>query len=84
MFDMYALHASLQEWKSCAVGCKFQFNANQKPDATFGVGQQPGTANVLRSMESSHYYSENNIDLARRWVSTLRDDSFVVFDTLKE
>ncbi|KAG5548155.1 hypothetical protein RHGRI_013751 [Rhododendron griersonianum] len=55
-----------QEWKSCAVGCKFQFNANQKPDATFGVGQQPGTANVLRSMESSHYYSENNIDLARR------------------
>lgn len=84
MFDMYALHAFLQEWKSCAVGCKFQFNANQKSDATFGVAQQPGTANVLRSMESSHYYSENNIDLARRWVSTLRDDSFVVFDTLKE
>lgn len=55
-----------QEWKSCAVGCKFQFSPSKKPDATFGLGQQPGTACVHRSMESSHYYSENNIANARR------------------
>lgn len=61
---------SAQEWKSCSVGCHFGFNANKKPDAAFGLPQQSGTAGVLRSMESSHYYSENNIAQARRWVST--------------
>lgn len=55
-----------QEWKSCSVGCHFGFNANKKPDAAFGLPQQSGTAGVLRSMESSHYYSENNIAQARR------------------
>ncbi|XP_059647794.1 glycoprotein 3-alpha-L-fucosyltransferase A-like [Cornus florida] len=55
-----------EEWKSCAVGCKFGFNPNKKPDAAFGVPQETGTASVLRSMESSHYYSENNIAHARR------------------
>ncbi|PSS29333.1 Fucosyltransferase-like protein [Actinidia chinensis var. chinensis] len=54
-----------QEWKSCAVGCTFGFNPNKKPDADFGLPQQPGTASVHRSMESSHYYSENNIASAR-------------------
>ncbi|KAL7002819.1 Alpha-(1,3)-fucosyltransferase 11 [Sarracenia purpurea var. burkii] len=55
-----------QEWKSCAVGCKFGFTPNTKSDAAFGLPQPPGTASVLRSMESSQYYSENNIALARR------------------
>jgi glycoprotein 3-alpha-L-fucosyltransferase len=53
------------------VGCKFGFNGNQKPDAAFGLPQQAGTASVLRSMESAQYYAENNIDMARRWVSTI-------------
>jgi glycoprotein 3-alpha-L-fucosyltransferase len=61
----------MQEWKSCSVGCKFGFNGNQKPDAAFGLPQQAGTASVLRSMESAQYYAENNIDMARRWVSTV-------------
>ncbi|KAL3538874.1 hypothetical protein ACH5RR_002240 [Cinchona calisaya] len=55
-----------QEWKSCSVGCKFGYGANKKPDAAFGLPQQDGAASVLRSMESSQYYSENNIALARR------------------
>ncbi|PSS26107.1 Glycoprotein like [Actinidia chinensis var. chinensis] len=55
-----------QEFKSCAVGCKFGFNPNKKPDAAFGLIEQPGTARVLRSMESSHYYAENNLAHARR------------------
>ncbi|KAI5386972.1 glycoprotein 3-alpha-L-fucosyltransferase A isoform X2 [Lathyrus oleraceus] len=55
-----------QEWTSCAVGCKFGLNGNQRPDATFGLPQQAGTESVLRSMESAHYYPENNLAMARR------------------
>ncbi|GMN37630.1 hypothetical protein TIFTF001_006977 [Ficus carica] len=55
-----------QEWSSCAVGCQFGFDQNKKPDAAFGIPQQKGTASVLRSMESSQYYAENNLDQARR------------------
>ncbi|KAL7246876.1 hypothetical protein ACSBR2_001897 [Camellia fascicularis] len=55
-----------QECKSCAVGCKFGYNPSKKPDAGFGLSHQPGTASVLRSMESSQYYAANNIALARR------------------
>ncbi|KAF7810969.1 glycoprotein 3-alpha-L-fucosyltransferase A [Senna tora] len=55
-----------QEWKSCSVGCQFGYNSGNKPDAAFGSSQQAGTASVLRSMESSQYYSENNIAMARR------------------
>ncbi|XP_052192745.1 glycoprotein 3-alpha-L-fucosyltransferase A [Diospyros lotus] len=55
-----------QDWKSCAVGCKFGFDPNRQPDAAFGLPRQPGTASVLRSMESAQYYSENNVPLARR------------------
>ncbi|KAL0384213.1 UNVERIFIED_CONTAM: Glycoprotein 3-alpha-L-fucosyltransferase A [Sesamum radiatum] len=56
----------LKEWKSCAVGCKFGFEAHKKPDAAFGLPQEPGTASVLRSMESASYYAENNLAMARR------------------
>ncbi|KAJ4716313.1 glycoprotein 3-alpha-L-fucosyltransferase A-like [Melia azedarach] len=55
-----------QEWKTCDVGCNFGHDPDRQPDAAFGSPQQPGTASVLRSMESSHYYSENNIAQARR------------------
>ncbi|GAB4853964.1 Alpha-(1,3)-fucosyltransferase 11 [Ancistrocladus abbreviatus] len=54
-----------QEWKTCAVGCKFAYDPSRKPDAAFGWPQEHGTASVLRSMESSQYYAENNIHNAR-------------------
>ncbi|KAF2321148.1 hypothetical protein GH714_034555 [Hevea brasiliensis] len=55
-----------KEWRTCAVGCSFGFDSSRKPDAAFGSPNQGGTVSVLRSMESSHYYSENNIAQARR------------------
>ncbi|KAL3515280.1 hypothetical protein ACH5RR_022182 [Cinchona calisaya] len=55
-----------QEWKSCPVGCKFGYDGNTKPDAAFGLPQRDGTASVLRSMESSRYYAQNNMAVARR------------------
>lgn len=61
----------MQEWKSCSVGCKFGFSGDRKPDAAFGLPQPSGTASILRSMESAEYYAENNIAMARRWVSTV-------------
>ncbi|KAI3753140.1 hypothetical protein L2E82_25185 [Cichorium intybus] len=54
-----------QEWKSCAVDCKFGFD-QKKADAAFGLPNGGGTAGVLRSMESAQYYAENNIAMARR------------------
>ncbi|XP_073310972.1 glycoprotein 3-alpha-L-fucosyltransferase A-like isoform X1 [Primulina huaijiensis] len=60
------VHGAAEEWKTCAVGCKFGSESGKKPDAAFGFPQQPGTAAVLRSMESATYYYENNIDNARR------------------
>lgn len=62
----------LKEWKSCAVNCKFGFE-QKKADAAFGLPNGGGTAGVLRSMESAQYYAENNIAMARRWVSTILD-----------
>lgn len=56
------------------MGCKFEYNSHGKLDASFGIPQPAGTASVIRSMESAQYYSENKIDLARRWVSTIWND----------
>ncbi|XP_073141880.1 glycoprotein 3-alpha-L-fucosyltransferase A isoform X2 [Henckelia pumila] len=64
--DPILVHGAAEEWKTCAVGCKFGSESGKKPDAAIGFPQQPGTAAVLRSMESAKYYSENNIDNARR------------------
>ncbi|XP_008805272.2 glycoprotein 3-alpha-L-fucosyltransferase A-like isoform X1 [Phoenix dactylifera] len=58
--------AEKKDWASCSVGCKFGSGANKEPDATFKRPRHPATASVLRSMESSHYYRENNINVARR------------------
>lgn len=52
------------------MGCKFGVDSDKKPDAAFGTTQQAGTAGVLRSMESAQYYPENDVVMARRWVST--------------
>ncbi|KAG2704509.1 hypothetical protein I3843_05G007200 [Carya illinoinensis] len=57
---------SEKEWQSCSVGCQFGFSPGKTPDAAFGSTQTRGTAGVLRSMESSQYYLENNIHMARR------------------
>ena len=62
------------------MSCTFGIDPSKKPDAAFGLPQQSGVASVLRSMESASYYSENNIALARRWVSTSCNDLFV-FET---
>ncbi|URE43494.1 hypothetical protein MUK42_15354 [Musa troglodytarum] len=58
--------AENQDWSTCSVGCKFGSVAKRVPDATFNLPQQPSTAIVRRSMESSKYYIENNINVARR------------------
>ncbi|XP_064986757.1 glycoprotein 3-alpha-L-fucosyltransferase A-like isoform X2 [Musa acuminata AAA Group] len=58
--------AENQDWSTCSVGCKFGSVAKRVPDATFNLPQQPSTAVVHRSMESSKYYIENNINVARR------------------
>ena len=47
------------------------FTSDKKPDAAFGLSHQPGTLSIIRSMESAHYYQENNLAQARRWVSTV-------------
>ncbi|OVA15676.1 Glycosyl transferase [Macleaya cordata] len=56
-----------QDWDSCSVGCKFGYKpeTNTRPDAAIGLPED-GVAGILRSMESSHYYAENNVALARR------------------
>ncbi|KAL5992821.1 putative fucosyltransferase-like protein [Asimina triloba] len=66
--DPIIVSGSDQEWSTCSVGCKFAYTSasDRKPDAAFGMHQDPETARVLRSMESSHYYPENNIGQARR------------------
>lgn len=63
--DPILVSGSQEEWK-CSVGCKFGFSSDKEPDAQFGLHGQAGKAKILRSMESSQYYAENNIDQARR------------------
>ncbi|XP_047342282.1 putative fucosyltransferase-like protein [Impatiens glandulifera] len=53
-----------EDWDSCSVGCKFVASTNKKSDAAFG--QTPGIISVHRSMESVQYYSENDVENARR------------------
>ncbi|XP_031497002.1 putative fucosyltransferase-like protein isoform X2 [Nymphaea colorata] len=57
-----------EEYKTCSVGCTFedQSKSGKKPDAAFGMHPNVANVNILRSMESSHYYSDNKIDHARR------------------
>ncbi|KAJ7553057.1 hypothetical protein O6H91_06G112900 [Diphasiastrum complanatum] len=52
----------------CAVGCTFSpmVSHEVKPDAAFGIHEQPGVARVLRSMESAVYYGVNDVATAHR------------------
>jgi len=56
-----------KDWSTCSVGCVFtsSLTSERKPDAGFGYRGDAETASVLRSMESSHYYPENDIAVAR-------------------
>ncbi|CAI9286858.1 unnamed protein product [Lactuca saligna] len=55
-----------EDWKSCSVGCKFSLRKKKKKaDASFGLHQEEGTAAILLSMESSHYFPRNEISKAR-------------------
>lgn len=53
------------------MDCDFGSANDKVPDAAFGLPHDPAIAGVLRSMESSHYYPENDVGVARRWVSTV-------------
>ncbi|KAF8410061.1 hypothetical protein HHK36_002583 [Tetracentron sinense] len=64
--DHSPFEASECEGSSCAVGCEFGFNSDKKPDAAFDLLRDAVTASVIRSMESSQYFEENNISEARR------------------
>ncbi|XP_020110975.1 glycoprotein 3-alpha-L-fucosyltransferase A-like [Ananas comosus] len=55
-----------KDFTTCSVGCEFGFAGDKIPDATFGQPQGPTVASILRSMESSHYYADNNVAAARR------------------
>ncbi|KAL5705728.1 glycoprotein 3-alpha-L-fucosyltransferase [Ranunculus cassubicifolius] len=57
----------VQEWPSCSVGCRFgnDLRSNKKHDAAFGMPRSGQTEGVHRSMESSHYYAENNVAQAK-------------------
>ncbi|KAL5229517.1 hypothetical protein ABZP36_028293 [Zizania latifolia] len=63
--DPVLVGGGAKDWNKCYVGCEFGFSATKTPDATFGISPDPNVKSILRSMESSKYYSENNIDVAR-------------------
>ncbi|XP_009391356.2 glycoprotein 3-alpha-L-fucosyltransferase A-like isoform X1 [Musa acuminata AAA Group] len=66
--DPILVHGMQKDWSSCPMDCKFGFTNDKVPDAAFGLPQNPAVAGILRSMESAHYYPENDIDTARRWI----------------
>lgn len=68
---MNLLLCVFQDWKTCSVGCKFAVDSDMKADGVMGLHSESGAATILRSMESAQYYFENNVDQARRWVSTV-------------
>ncbi|CAL4999314.1 unnamed protein product [Urochloa decumbens] len=63
--DPVLVGGAAKDWNKCYVGCEFGFSASKTPDAAFGISPDPSVDSILRSMESSQYYSENNIDVAR-------------------
>ena len=78
--ETYVFLFLTQDWNKCYVGCEFGFSASKTPDATFGIAPDPSVDGILRSMESSQYYSENNIDVARGWVRTKLFWSVISYD----
>eukprot|EP01018_Ginkgo_biloba_P008936 Gb_12453 [translate_table: standard] len=59
--------AEEDDWSTCDVGCFFRngFSLERKADAALGLHDDSGTISVLQSMESSQYFPENNIDVAK-------------------
>ncbi|KAK4258767.1 hypothetical protein QN277_005178 [Acacia crassicarpa] len=55
-----------QEQISCSLGCKFGSDESRAPDASFGSPKRDGIAHVRRSMESTAYFHQNDIAVARR------------------
>ncbi|CAH2053320.1 unnamed protein product [Thlaspi arvense] len=55
-----------KDFKSCSVDCGIGTSFDKKPDAAFGLGDEPGTLSILRSMESAEYFQENDLAQARR------------------
>ncbi|ESQ47970.1 hypothetical protein EUTSA_v10022257mg, partial [Eutrema salsugineum] len=54
------------DFESWSIDCAIGVSSDKKPDAAFGLGHQPGTLSIIRSMESSKYYQENDLAQARR------------------
>lgn len=61
----FNIFTNFQDWRSCSVGCRFGIGLDKIADATFGEPLYEHTDRILRSMESSEYYIENKIDVAR-------------------
>eukprot|EP00249_Psilotum_nudum_P014422 c24815_g1_i1 orf=455-1984(+) len=60
-------HGENKAWTTCAIGCVFRNPTHSETaDAVFGLNTGLKTASVLRSMESSSYYHENDLVSARR------------------
>ncbi|XP_039001780.1 glycoprotein 3-alpha-L-fucosyltransferase A-like [Hibiscus syriacus] len=64
--DPILVSCDKQELKPCAVGCKIGPHPSKKPDAIISQHPEAEAPSVLRSMESTAYYPENNIAQARR------------------
>ncbi|XP_028765887.1 glycoprotein 3-alpha-L-fucosyltransferase A isoform X2 [Neltuma alba] len=57
---------AVQDQISCSLGCKFGSDEGRVPDASFGSPRRDGIAHIRRSMESTVYFQDNDIAVARR------------------
>ncbi|KAJ0230486.1 putative fucosyltransferase-like protein [Hirschfeldia incana] len=64
--DPIFISGGQKDFQSCSIDCTFGDSSDRTPDAAFGLGNQPGSLSILRSMESAQYYPENDISHARR------------------
>ncbi|KAH0862129.1 hypothetical protein HID58_079340 [Brassica napus] len=64
--DPIFVYGGQKDFQSCSIDCTFGDSSGRAPDASFGLGNQPGSLSILRSMESAQYYPENDISQARR------------------
>ncbi|CAI9277116.1 unnamed protein product [Lactuca saligna] len=71
----------MKDWKSCFVGCKFSLWKKKKVVASFGLHKEEGTASVLLSIESAHYFPRNEIYKARGVSSCFRAGCDIIMTT---
>ncbi len=62
----YSCGLDEQEWSTCAVPCVYHRNDNDPADGAFGVLE--GVPQIHRSMESSAYFPDNDLQNAHRCV----------------